>query len=68
MPENNEVVPTTEAQAASIAMLGEHVDDIPDPTLRAFVIRVMERVRELKEGEEEVAVMFSKGESNEAHV
>ena len=45
---NNLDKPTMEAQAASIARLGECPGVIGDPALRAFVVRIMEMVEELR--------------------
>ena len=58
MPENNDAnAPTKEEVAESISRLAEHVEQIQDPALRAFVERIMGRVEALKQ---EAQVMIVK--------
>lgn len=61
--------PTDTDVAGSILRLAADWETIPDMEVKAIVKAVMAKagmpVHERKEG---VAVMFSKGESNEAHV
>lgn len=52
---NNLDKPTMEAQAASVARLRECPDVIGDPALRAFVVRIMVRVEQLKEESKQAA-------------
>lgn len=51
----NSEIPTMEAQAGAVARLGECPDVIGDPALRAFVVRIMMRVEQLKEESKQAA-------------
>lgn len=69
---NNIDKPTIEAQAASVARLGEHVAEIHDPVLKTFIEQVMARVETLKRGaqckEAEVIFISDPNEQQEKNV
>ena len=63
MPANNDVnKPTNEEVAESVSRLAEHVEQIQDPALRAFVERIMGRVEAMKQ---EAQIMIVKSDGNE---